>query len=44
MSQPSATSAESRAGWCRTNLRTGIDKPDLYDPEINKAYAELATH
>ncbi len=26
------------------NLRTGVDKPDLYDPKINKAYAELATH
>ena len=24
------------------NLRTGVDKPDLYDPKINKAYAELA--
>jgi hypothetical protein len=21
-----------------------VDKPDLYDPKINKAYAELATH
>jgi transposase len=26
------------------NLKTGIDKPDLYDPKINKAYAELAAH
>ncbi|MFI6744174.1 DDE-type integrase/transposase/recombinase [Nonomuraea sp. NPDC050451] len=26
------------------NLRTGVDKPDLYDPKINKAYAELAAH
>ncbi|QCX82808.1 Integrase core domain protein (plasmid) [Streptomyces sp. YIM 121038] len=26
------------------NLRTGVDKPDLYDPKINKAYAELASH
>lgn len=26
------------------NLKTGVDKPDLYDPRINKAYAELATH
>ncbi len=24
------------------NLKTGVDKPDLYDPQINKAYAELA--
>nr|WP_211264334.1 IS21 family transposase [Streptosporangium amethystogenes] len=26
------------------NLRTGVDKPDLYDPKINKAYAEPAAH
>lgn len=26
------------------NLKTGVDKLDLYDPKINKAYAELATH
>lgn len=26
------------------NLKTGVDKPDLYDLKINKAYAELATH
>ncbi|MFF7988039.1 IS21 family transposase, partial [Streptomyces sp. NPDC007901] len=26
------------------NLKTGVDKPDLYDPKINKAYAELAAH
>jgi transposase len=26
------------------NLRTGIDKPDLYDPKINRSYAELAEH
>ncbi|MFF0086761.1 hypothetical protein ACFYR1_44865 [Streptomyces canus] len=26
------------------NLKTGVDKPDLYDPKINKSYAELATH
>lgn len=26
------------------NLKTGVDKPDLYDPKINKAYAELALH
>ncbi|WP_194893729.1 IS21 family transposase [Catenulispora pinisilvae] len=26
------------------NLKTGVDKPDLYDPKINKAYAELARH
>ncbi|GGV83112.1 hypothetical protein GCM10010228_58940 [Streptomyces massasporeus] len=26
------------------NLKTGVDKPDLYDPQINKSYAELASH
>ena len=26
------------------NLKTGVDRPDLYDPRINRAYAELATH
>src|SRR2546430_5568847 len=26
------------------NLRTGIDKPDLYDPKINRSYAELAEY
>ncbi|MFE4518270.1 IS21 family transposase, partial [Kitasatospora sp. NPDC056783] len=26
------------------NLRTGVDRPDLYDPKINRAYAELATY
>jgi transposase len=26
------------------NLKTGVDKPDLYDPRINRSYAELAGH
>lgn len=26
------------------NLRTGIERPDLYDPKINRSYAELAGH
>ena len=26
------------------NLKTGVDRPDLYDPRINRAYAELAAH
>jgi transposase len=26
------------------NLKTGVEKADLYDPKLNKAYAELATH
>jgi len=26
------------------NLKTGVGKPDLYDPQINRSYAELAAH
>jgi len=26
------------------NLKTGVDKPDLYDPRLNRAYGELAAH
>jgi transposase len=26
------------------NLKTGVDRPDLYDPKLNRAYAELAEH
>jgi hypothetical protein len=26
------------------NLKTGVDKPDLYDPKINRSYGELAVH
>lgn len=26
------------------NLKTGVSKPDLYDPKLNRAYAELAEH
>jgi DNA replication protein DnaC/transposase len=26
------------------NLKTGVDKPDLYDPRLNRCYAELAVH
>ena len=26
------------------NLRTGVDRTDLYDPKINRSYAELAAH
>ena len=26
------------------NLKTGVDRPDLYDPKTNRAYAELAAH
>jgi hypothetical protein len=26
------------------NLKTGVDRPDLYDPRINRSYGELAVH
>ncbi len=26
------------------NLKTGVDRPDLYDPKINRSYAELVAH
>ena len=26
------------------NLKTGVDKPDLYDPQISRSYAELSAH
>jgi transposase len=26
------------------NLRTGVDRADLYDPRLNRGYAELAAH
>jgi hypothetical protein len=26
------------------NLKTGVDRPDLYDPRVNRSYAELAAH
>ncbi|MGH3925555.1 MAG: IS21 family transposase, partial [Pseudonocardiaceae bacterium] len=26
------------------NLKTGVLKPDLCDPKLNRAYAELAAH
>ena len=26
------------------NLKTGVDRPDLYDPQINLAYGELAAY
>jgi len=26
------------------NLKTGVDRPDLYDPRINRAYGELVVH
>jgi hypothetical protein len=26
------------------NLKTGVERPDLYDPKINRSYGELAAH
>lgn len=26
------------------NLANGVDKPDIYDPKVNRAYGELAAH
>lgn len=26
------------------NLATGVDKPDIYDPKVNRAYGDLAAH
>ncbi len=26
------------------NLKTGVNKPDLYDPKLNRAYADMAAH
>lgn len=26
------------------NLKTGVDRPDLYDPKLNRAFSELAAH
>jgi transposase len=26
------------------NLKTGVDRPDLYDPRVNRSYGELAAH
>ncbi len=26
------------------NLKTGVIKPDIYDPLLNRSYAELAAH
>lgn len=26
------------------NLKTGVERPDLYDPKVNRSYAELAAH
>ncbi|MDP9340631.1 MAG: IS21 family transposase [Actinomycetota bacterium] len=26
------------------NLKTGVDRPDLYDPKLNRSYGDLAAH
>src|SRR5215207_3105533 len=44
MSRRSRSSTSARPGWCPDNLRTGVDRPDLYDPKLNRAYGELAAH
>src|SRR3954462_12862666 len=35
--------------WCPLrlipdNLMTGVDRPDLYDPRLNRSFGELAAH
>jgi transposase len=30
--------------WVPDNLKTGTIRPDLYDPKLNRGYAELAEH
>ena len=40
----SPSSAASRPGWSRTTSRPASTRPDLYDPKINRSYAELAAH
>ena len=32
------------ARWVPDNLKTGTIKPDLYDPQLNRGYSELAAH
>ena len=40
----SGSSAGCPARLVPDNLKTGVDRPDLYDPKINRSYAELAAH
>ena len=40
----SRSSAACPRGWSRTTSRPGSTSPDLYDPKINRSYAELAAH
>jgi hypothetical protein len=44
MSRRSSSSPAVPARLVPDNLKTGVDKPDLYDPKINRSYAELAEH
>ncbi len=39
----SSSSAGCRRGLVCDNLKTGVERPDLYDPLINRAYDELAS-
>lgn len=32
-----------RRGWCATISKPGVVRPDLYDPQVNRAYSELAS-
>ena len=38
----SSSSAGCRRDWCATTSKPGWIRPDLYDPQINLAYGELA--
>ncbi len=46
MAQPAHTTHPQNASSPRSrvepdNLKTGVDRPDLYDPKLNRAYDEL---
>ena len=44
MSRRSRSSVVSRCRLVSDNLKTGVIKPDIYDPLLNRSYAELAAH
>jgi hypothetical protein len=31
-----------RRAWSPDNLKTGVQRSDLYDPQLNRSYGELA--
>src|SRR5450432_977367 len=39
-----ATGSRTAAWLVPDNLKTGVDKPGLYDPKVNRSYGELAAH